>query len=362
MNDFTTFEPAEFALWCGARWRFCALAVAVATVVTLAVSVVQPRQFTATATILIGAPAGNDPRAATAMNAVYLDSLKAWERVAASDYIFLRSLEKTRAGGTEPSGTMAGLKRKILRVAKPGGMALLEIAITLPSARQAQLMAQTMAEYTVAQSHAEDDKTGVDLNSEARAQREAATLRVANAEKARETLSAVVRLDALKSDLQAAGDLNGRLQTEIALARAEAEGYRAQADTVRAGGAGARIASLDRQQKEAAEQVAVRSARLQAGRNRWNDVEAELEAARRGLEAASRRLDDAVSAARYRGERLRLVDPGAVPQEPSSPDILLNLAGALIVSTGVSLLWLTLTYGVRRRVTGRQADPVYSLR
>src|SRR5215469_16751975 len=81
--DGGNFEPKAFAGWYRRHWRFCAFAMAVAAGVTLAVSLALPKQFTATSTLLIEAPAGSDSRVTTANNA-WLDSLRVWERVATS--------------------------------------------------------------------------------------------------------------------------------------------------------------------------------------------------------------------------------------------------------------------------------------
>ena len=48
------------------------------------------------------------------------------------------------------------------------------------------------------------------------------------------------------------------------------------------------------------------------------------------------RLDEVRRAASYRGERLRLLDPGVVPERPSFPNVplivLIGLLGALVLA------------------------------
>jgi capsular polysaccharide biosynthesis protein len=356
------FEPRAFAAWCQDRWRFCALAMLVAAGVTLAVSLTLTKQFTATSTVLIGAPGGNDPRATVAMNNVYLDSLKAWERVASSDFLFARALEAVRAGGTEPAGPVASLKRKILRVAKPAGMALLEISITLPDAKKAQKMAQIMAEQTVAQSNFSDDKSAADFSGLFQEDHNAAARRVASALKARDDLTRASSVELLENEVTAAAELNGRLQTETALARAELTAQRVKGSAGETAGTEARLASLEKQQREAAGHMAAAAARLESAKNRSDVAEAELKSARAALDAADLRANEAISGARWRGERLRLVDPGATPQEPSSPNIPLNVLAALAVSLGGSILYLALTFGLRRDATGNRTERLYSVR
>jgi len=330
--------------------------------VTLAVSLVLPKQFTATSTVLIGAPAGNDSRVVTTMNNVYLDSLRAWERVAGSDFLFARALEAVRAGGTEPAGSVAWLKRRILRVSKPPGMALLEISITLPDAKKAQRMAQILAEQTVAQSHFSDDKSATDVSSVFREEHETAAARVARALKARDALTRASSVELLNSAVMANAELNGRLQTETALARAELAAERVKGAAAELAGTEARLASLEKQQNEAAEHMASAAFRLESAKNRSDAAEAELKSARAVLDAADLRADEATSGARLRGERLRLVDPGATPQERSSPNVLLNVVAALAVSLGGSILYLAMTFGLRRDAAGNRVERLYSMR
>ena len=67
------------------RWRFVAASCLTAIVVATAVSLLLPREYTATARILIESPAGADPRSAVAVSPIYLESLKTYEHFAGSD-------------------------------------------------------------------------------------------------------------------------------------------------------------------------------------------------------------------------------------------------------------------------------------
>jgi uncharacterized protein involved in exopolysaccharide biosynthesis len=119
---------------------------------------------------------------------------------------------------------------------------------------------------------------------------------------------------------------------------------------------------LEKQQKEAAEHMAAAATRLEAAKNLSGDAEAELKSARAALDAADLRADEAILGAKWRGERLRLVDPGATPQEPSSPNVLLNVVAALVVSLGGSILYLAAAFGLRRDATGNRIERLYSVR
>ena len=53
--------------------------------------------------------------------------------------------------------------------------------------------------------------------------------------------------------------------------------------------------------------------------------------ARRRSPPSRARLREARGDAGYRGERLRIIDPGIVPERPSSPNLPLNLVAALLL-------------------------------
>jgi uncharacterized protein involved in exopolysaccharide biosynthesis len=60
------------------------------------------------------------------------------------------------------------------------------------------------------------------------------------------------------------------------------------------------------------------------------------------LAAIDTRLREAQGDAGYRGERLKVIDPGIVPERPSSPNLPLNLAAALLLGVVFSILYFTL--------------------
>src|SRR5436309_645305 len=62
------------------------------------------------------------------------------------------------------------------------------------------------------------------------------------------------------------------------------------------------------------------------------------------LETAEIRLEEAHSAAGYRGERLKVIDPGVVPERPSRPNVSLNVFAALLFALVASLLYLAFDF------------------
>src|SRR5436309_14731477 len=139
----------RFANYVGARWRLVAITCLVALGAAGIGSLLMPKKYTATASLLIDPPAGNDPRAATAISPVYVESLKTYERFALSDTLFFQALNQLGLRKTYSGSPIESLKKRVLRVTKPRDMKVLEISATLPNAVNAQALAKFMAEQTV---------------------------------------------------------------------------------------------------------------------------------------------------------------------------------------------------------------------
>jgi uncharacterized protein involved in exopolysaccharide biosynthesis len=78
-------------------------------------------------------------------------------------------------------------------------------------------------------------------------------------------------------------------------------------------------------------------------------AQTQRDAARGNFEAAQRRLQEARLGAGYRGERMTIIDPGVVPERPSSPNIPLNLVIALLISLVAALFYLALDFNYGSR-------------
>ena len=85
-------------------------------------------------------------------------------------------------------------------------------------------------------------------------------------------------------------------------------------------------------------------------------LEAERKAGQTNLTAIEGRLRETRGDAGYRGERLRIIDPGIVPERPSSPNVPLNLAAALLLGLVLPILYLTLQMSYQeQRASGRRS-------
>jgi hypothetical protein len=74
---------------------------------------------------------------------------------------------------------------------------------------------------------------------------------------------------------------------------------------------------------------------------------AQRDAARAAVYAAVEHLVQVRSTAGGRGERLKIIDPGVVSQQPSWPNVPLMLLVAVLVALVGSLLYLTLEFNYR---------------
>ena len=141
-----TFNAFEYLGYLKQRWSFIAKTVVAAMVLTAIACWWMTPTYTATATMVIEPPAGSDARASTAVSAVYLESLKSYEEFASSDTLFAKAAAKFQLLN---GSAVEAVKRRVLRVNKPQGTNVLEISIMLPDPKQAQAMAQYLAEETV---------------------------------------------------------------------------------------------------------------------------------------------------------------------------------------------------------------------
>lgn len=79
-------------------------------------------------------------------------------------------------------------------------------------------------------------------------------------------------------------------------------------------------------------------------------LDANFKMAQTASENSAARLRDLRATAGTRGERLRVIDPGVVPQRPSSPNVALNVLAAMPLTLMALLAYLTISFSYRRRV------------
>jgi capsular polysaccharide biosynthesis protein len=349
MNERGThgFDAVEFLRYLRSRRRFVLICCCSAVLLALLVSVFLPRRYTATASILIGAPAGIDPRGATSVSPVYLESLKTFEHLASSDSLFLHALEHVGVRQKYAGRTVESLKRSVLQVNKPVSTRVIQISATLEDPAKAQALAQYIAEQTVALSRSIDSQFSGDVAKEAEVVFEKSGARLRAAEAASERAAKSVSTNALMADLDNTRQLQLRVEEDLENARADlAEVHSAQpGDKASDAPARARLANLEEQAHKLGQTIASLDAQLAIVKQRGEAVDAELEEARGSHESADKKLSEIRAAAAFRGERLDVFDPGIVPQRPSSPNVPLNLLLALMFSLLASVAFLVFRFG-----------------
>jgi uncharacterized protein involved in exopolysaccharide biosynthesis len=346
-----SFDAFRYIGYMRSRWRWIAASCGIALVLALAVTMAMPRLYTATARIVIEPPAGSDLRSAMAVSPIYLESLKTYEGFAESDSLFRKAVDQFGLrSGTRP---VESLKRSVLKVGIVRNTRILEIAATLPDPSKAQALARFLAESSVDLNPSLVSEGDQDLihgigqqEKEARGRLqeiETAWAKVLSTEPTRELQSTMENSAELRSTIEqqiqsaeleiadaAEREKQGSAAGDVAEIRKQAGNARARMEEMRK-----QAAALDRQAAEREKTLALRLAHR-------DQLDADRKEAQASLTAVEARLREARGDAGYRGERLRIIDPGIVPERPSSPNLPLNLAAALLLGLVLPIVYFTL--------------------
>jgi capsular polysaccharide biosynthesis protein len=356
-------DGVQFAHYVRRQWAVVVISCSVAVALAGAVSLMLPKKYTATASILIEPPAGNDPRGATAVSSVYLESLKTYERFASSDTALAKALEQSGLQKKFEGDNMEAIKRSVLKVSRPASTKIVEISATLDDPNDAQKLAQHVAEQSVALNRKLDNQSSEDLLVEARKVLERAENRLRTAEQNRDRIIQVEGVDVLQNEVTDMNALRLSIEQELgktraALADAEAEARtrpdsgepadRTLFDAREVDAMRARVASLESQVTALAKTSSDATTVLEGRRQRREPLDNELRVARADYEVAKNKLADVQSSSAYRAERLEIMDTGVTPKHPSSPNILLNMMVAALVSLVLSAGYLAMRFGYSR--------------
>jgi len=336
-----SFDAYQYLGHLRKKARFTGIVCLAAGLLTLIVSLLLPKEYTATASVIIDPPAGNDPRASISVSPVYLESLRAYELFASSDTLFLRALEKYHLRDSRPLETV---KRKILKVTKVRDTKILEIAVTLPDPKQAQALAQFLAEETVNLNRSANLDTDNDLLSDAQARANAAQQKLEQAQAAWRDFSLRQPYESLRAEMEALTESRNRLQRDLLDSRAEVAELSARASDPRLASAKARVENLEKQHVELSRQLQTKGAQFSERSARADEFQQRLHAAQTSYDVTTQRLREFQAAAGLRGERLRVMDPGVVPERASFPNVGLNVMLAMAIALIACLAYLTLTF------------------
>ena len=335
--------------------------------IALAVSAFQPRRYTATARILIEPPAGTDLRSPLAISPIYLESLKTYESFAGSDSLFRKAIDKFGLRPADGGAPVESLKKRVLQVQLLHNTRILDVSATLTDARKAQAVAQFVAESTVEMNrsltasgdqdliHNMEQQAAVVRNRRDATEAEWATLSAREpVEALQDILAGEAKLRVTLAEQQAnaaieLADLSDRLKNAPARDQPDIRNQQTNAQ--------ARLDSLHKQIEGLDKRVAEDEKLLGARIAHRDSLDGQRKSNQAALTAIEARLQEARGEAGRRGERLTIIDPGIVPERPSSPNVPLNVVAALLLGLVLPLLYLTLELSYREnRARSRRTD------
>jgi uncharacterized protein involved in exopolysaccharide biosynthesis len=341
------------------RWRLVAATCLIAVALAGAVSLALPREYTATARIVIEPPAGADPRSAMAVSPIYLESLKTYEEFAASDSLFQKATDRFQLRALMGNRSIEALKRSVLKVGIVRNTRILEIAATLPHAVKAQALAQFLAEQTVALNQSLITQGGRDLLESVEQQEREARAQLDRTDKEWAQLLASDPVDDLQNAIYQAGELRSSLEERMAnlsLDSADSSGTAADRANTRL-----RLQELQRQLEALNHDTAAKEKLLAERTARKERLSAQRTADQTALAAIEQRVRETRNDLGYRGERLTIIDPGVVPEQPSSPNTPLNLSAALLLGLLLSLVYLALELSYQQHRAAPRAGVIEAL-
>src|SRR5579864_9446628 len=288
---YQTFDAFEYLDYLRRRWRVIAAACGAALLLSLGISLLLPKRYTATASIVIEPPGGNDVRLSTAVSPVYLESLKTYERFASSDTLFARAADRFHLLEPGTSQSIEALKQRVLKVAKLRDTKILEISVTLPDPKTAQSLAQYLSDETVNSSRVENLASDSDFVTKAQKQTNEAHDRLEKAQSESAGLAMNAPVESLQSEVDAAEELRGQVQQQLVSAEADIAEYQQQSQS---GGqfaaeqlqaARARAASLQKRSDQLARDIQQKAKTLASRAAKREQLQTEIKLAQSAYEA-----------------------------------------------------------------------------
>ncbi len=182
-------------------------------------------------------------------------------------------------------------------------------------------------------------------------------------------------METLENDVEGGADQKSRLERDLGVARSDLAEYKAQQPLVPNGVSNsddtrwvaqqiastqAKIATIEGQRRDLIDLLAKEGSQLQERKTLREAIESKESSAQAAYETSTAKLNEAVAASQFRGERLQIIDPGIVPQRPSSPNIPLNVLSALLFSLVGSFVYLAFRFSYARLLR-EKAEREYSL-
>lgn len=351
-----SFELYGYVAFLRKRWHVAAASLAASTALALGISLLQTRLYSAKVTLLIEPPASSDPRAAMAVSPIYLESLRTYEHFAGSDHLFSEAVKKFQLrDGTFRSRSIEDIKKAVLQVSIPRNTKILQIEVTLPSAGKALALATYLAEKTVDLSRQAGSFT--DLEESAQGELDAANSRL---EKAEARLAVQLKQRSADETLQAELDRLGErsneverlaLVTSVTSQEEDRDDPRGKGASPAFGPTSKQAATLRAEVARLNSEIARKQKELVTHRASVELGNSEYKAALEAREGASRRVREVRGMAGNRSERISILDPGFLPERPSSPKTLLNLLAGAVLGLLFAIAYLSAEFSLQRQKT-----------
>jgi uncharacterized protein involved in exopolysaccharide biosynthesis len=150
-------ESPDFQKYAGhvaRRWRVIAASCIVAMAAAAAVTLLEAKQFTSRARVLI-IPPTSESFPPTAISPTYMESLRTYEYLAMSDSLFQKAVEDLEI--VFPSrGPLFSPAQPVIEARMAPGTRILEVSATLPDPQKAQALAAYIAAATVRMTESAD--------------------------------------------------------------------------------------------------------------------------------------------------------------------------------------------------------------
>jgi polysaccharide biosynthesis transport protein len=347
------FDSLRYIRYLRSRWRQIAASAGIAVALALGMSLLMPTRYTATARIVIQPPTGADVRSATAVSPIYLESLKTYEEFAESDSLFQKAAQKFQLTG----GPIESLKRRVLRVGIVRNTRILEISATLSDPRKAQALAKFLADATVDLNRATASESDQELLAGLEQQEHDIQSSLQQTEAVWSEAVTREPTTGLEEAIQEGTSQRSTIEDQIQSQDVEIAGLEERMKTGDAGGemakevsnARARAAEMRRHLEDLNARMAGNEKLLGQRQASRDQLAADRQEGQTALASIEGRLRDARSERGFRGERLQVIDPGIVPERPSSPNIPLNVAVALLAGLVLPILYFTLLVSLEER-------------
>jgi capsule polysaccharide export protein KpsE/RkpR len=249
---------------------------------------------------------------------------------------------------------LEAIQHRVLKVSKLRDTKVLEVSAKLSDPKLAQALAQYIAEETVNMNRRESLASDHDFIDLADKQVTDARQRLTEIQTAWNAMVVSEPVESLQSEIDADVDLRGKVEEQLVSAESAAAEYQQEAQDgpfarEQWSAAQARVAILAKRSQELQRAIEQKTATLALRNAKRQSLGTTLKVAQQSYETVAGRLLESRATAGTHAEQLRIIDPGTVPQRPSSPNISLNVAAALLAALILSIAYLSFAFVYGRR-------------